>query len=240
VTTPPIAIITFAPSAAPAGVPRKLMASGISPWLSTDAAYLRLRHDGQADLWVRFSTTTNAASGFVDLHATLFSATGPIGKPVQAAFVYLSGLTLARANNWLKATISMTDVEFASVTSIRITDVTRLIPTAFGSASYTASDVAAVREPSGSITITGVLDGTLRSGGAHRELGARLQFVVLDPAGAPLGDFGTWVAPPVKGTRAFDHTPFSANSASIAPSFPAASWMPPGIIAAVDVFTVLN
>jgi hypothetical protein len=176
----------------------------------------------------------------VDLHATLFSATGPIGRPVQAAVVYLSGLTLAHANNWLKATVAMTAAEFASITRVRITDITRLIPTAFGRATYTASNITALRELSGSITVTGVLDGTLWGVGAHRELAARLQFVVLDPAGAPLGDFGTSVPPPVKGTRIFDHTPFSANSAASIPSFPVAPLMPPGIIVAVDVFTVLN
>ena len=238
VATPPVAGITIAPSATRAAIPRKLTPVARPPWLSTDAAYLRLRPDGQADLWVRFSTATNAAAGFVDIYATLFSASGPIGEPVQAAAVYLTGRTLPHADDWLQATIPMSDAAFASVTRVSLTQITPPKPTAFRTATYAASNVKAVREPDGSVTVTGTLDGNLAGVDAKGSLAASLAFVVLDRAGAPLGGFGTSVAALVKGTRVFNHAPFSVNSLAPIASFP--SLILPGDIATVQVFTLLN
>jgi hypothetical protein len=235
-----LAPVNVAPTAPPDAIPRKLNPVATPMWLSADAAYLRQRGDGTADLWVRFNTRTESAVGFADIYVTLLSASGPIGSPIPASSVYTLGLALPRAHDWLNVTLSMSDAVFASVTGVRLTDAVPPIKTVLGRASYSVSNVAAVRKPDGSITVSGTLDWILSGPDANGGLAAALAFVVLDRAGAPLGGFGASIAPPGNGTSAFHHSHFSANSSADTASSLDAAWMLPGTIATVEVFTLLN
>jgi hypothetical protein len=236
VTAAPTSTLTVTPSPTPASAVKELKAAAVLTWMSPDAASLRMRPDGQADLWVRFTNTTKSAYGFVDMTAALFSASGPVGEQVAISSVNPQGSTPAGARGWLNATLPMTAVDFAATNSVGLAEVVPPIPNAFGKPSYAATNLTAVRQADGSITVSGTLDGELTGLAAYGGLGAFLEFVVLDPSGAPLGEFDTSVKPSVEGSTRFDHVPFSANSASHLPSLPPGPVMPPGDIGAVEVF----